>query len=313
MKHTTKPKHTLTEITLLSESEFMHLEARHKKRFEYPLHHHTEIELNFVENYSGLQRIIGDSVEDCLPQCELILVGPQLEHCWQEGPNFVETLTHEITIQFSPKIFDGSVFHNGHFHSLMHMLDNCQQGICFSPQAIEHVRPLLDEICLMQPGFYRFQLLMRILYELSQQTDYRLLASENFASSHNISESQRMERVVEYIHKHYTGVIRLEDLSNLVYMSPTSFSHFFQMRTHKSVSDFIIDERIGHACRLLIDTNQTVQEICYNSGFQNISNFNRQFLKRRGCTPCQYRANYEHVQTPPVLHQDTTEKHPKLI
>ena len=304
---------TLTEITLLSESEFIHLEVRHKEHFQYPLHRHTELELNFVENYHGLQRVIGDSVEPCQPQCELILVGPQLEHCWEEGADFEPRTTHEITIQFSPKIFDGSVFHNEHFHSLMHMIDDSHQGICFSPEAIAHVRPLLNELCNLSPGFYRFQLMMRMLYELSQQPDYRLLATETFSRNHTISDSERIERVVDYIHKNYTGIIRLDDLAKLAYMSPTSFSHFFQVRTHKSVSDFIIDERIGHACRLLADSTLSIQEICYDAGFQNISNFNRQFLKRRGCTPCQYRANYMRVKSTPVAPQSSSEKQPQLI
>lgn len=308
-----KTPHTLTEITLLNESEFLHLEVRHKQHFDYPLHHHTEIELNFVENYNGLRRVIGDSVETCQQGCELILIGPQLEHCWEEGPDFQPVDTHEITIQFSPKLFEGSVYTNEHFHSFVQMLMNCRQGICFGPKAITHVRPILDELAQMPPGFYRYQQLLKLLYELSLQDDYRLLATESFSRNETISDNQRIERVMEYIRGNYKNVIRLSTLAAIAYMSPTAFSHFFRLRTHKSVSDFILDERIGYATRLLVDTNQSVQEICYDSGFQNISNFNRQFLKRRGCTPGQYRANYKHIQTDLKPTADPSEKHPQLL
>lgn len=313
MKHASRnAQRTLTEITLLNQSEFLHLEVRHKQHFLYPLHHHTELELNFVEHYHGLRRVIGDSVEDCQAGQELVLIGPQLEHCWEEGPDFQPTDTREITIQFSPKLFEGSVYSNEHFHSFQRMLMNCRQGICFGPEAIEHVRPVLEELSQMQTGFYRYQQLLKLLYELSLQNDYRLLATESFSRNETISDNQRIERVVEYIRRNYKNVIRLEELANIAYMSPTAFSHFFSLRTHKSVSDFIIDERIGYASRLLVDTNQSIQEICYASGFQNMSNFNRQFLKRRGCTPGQYRKDYDHLKST-TPSPDPSEKHPQLL
>lgn len=288
---------TLTEITLLSDNEFLHLETRHKRRFGYPLHCHTEIELNFVEHYHGLRRVVGDSVEDCQGDCELVLIGPRLAHCWEEGERFEETDTYEVTMQFSPKLFDGVIFHNPHFRHIIAMLMRCRQGVCFGPEAIAHVRPLIDNLAHMEPGFYRLQRFMALLYELGEQTDYRLLATESFSMAHTINDNQRIEHVVNYIRQHYTEAIRLDDLARIAYMSPTAFSHFFKERTHKTVSDYLIDERIGHAIRLLVNSQQSVLEICYACGFQNVSNFNRQFRKRRGCTPVQYRAAYRHAQS----------------
>lgn len=298
---------TLTEITLLNENEFLHLETRNKTHFDYPLHKHAEIELNYIEHYHGLKRVIGDSVEICQGDSELVLIGSGLEHCWQESDTFSERNTYEMTIQFSPKLFDAGAFNNPHFGSLIQMLRNCRQGITFGPKAIAHVLPMLTEISQMQPGFYRFQKLLTILYELSLQSDYRLLATESFSRSRIFNDNQRIEHVVNYIHAHHTEPIRLELLAEIAYMSPTAFSHFFHLHTHKSVSDYIIDERIGHAIRLLVDTNMSILEICYASGFQNVSNFNRQFLKRRGCTPGRYRAGYKKVQTAHIDQLGNTE------
>ena len=288
---------TLTEITLLNDNEFIHLETRHKTRFEYPLHKHAEIELNYIEHYRGLRRVIGDSVEECLGDTELVLIGPGLEHCWEEGDHFVETETIEVTIQFSPKLFDGGPFNNPNLLGVTQLLRQSQQGISFGPQAIAGVRHIIYELSQMEPGFYRFQKMLTLLYELSRQTDYRALSTEAFTRKHVIDDNQRIEHVVNYIHAHYPQPIRLEKLADIAYMSPTAFSHFFRLRTHKTVSDFIIDERIGHAIRLLVNTNMSILEICYACGFQNVSNFNRQFQKRRNSTPSQYRTAYKKAQT----------------
>lgn len=286
-------KLTLTEITLLRENELLHLETRHKKHFDYPLHKHTEIELNYIRHYHGLRRVIGDSVEDCKGDRELVLVGPGLEHRWEENENFEPRDTYEVTIQFSAELFDGGPFKNSNFNGIVQMMRSCRQGISFGPKAISQAEPILEEMSQLEPGFHRFQKLMLLLYELSRTEDYRLLATESFSRQHTINDNQRIEAVVNYIQAHHTEPIRLEKLAEIAYMSPTAFSHFFRLRTHKSVSDYIIDERIGHAIRLLVDRNKNILEICYECGFQNVSNFNRQFLKRRNCTPSAYRAAYQ--------------------
>ena len=95
-----------------------------------------------------------------------------------------------------------------------------------------------------------------------------------------------------YINQHYTGEIRLSKLAEIAGMSEVAFSRFFKLRTGKSLTDYIIDIRLGHAARLLADSMQTVAEICYDCGFNNLSNFNRVFLKKKKCTPKEFRENY---------------------
>ena len=92
--------------------------------------------------------------------------------------------------------------------------------------------------------------------------------------------------------ENYRNEIRLQDLADIASMTPTAFSRFFKLRTNKSISEYIIDVRLGHAARLLADSTMAVVEICYRCGFNNISNFNRIFRKRKGCTPTEFRDNY---------------------
>ena len=143
-----------------------------------------------------------------------------------------------------------------------------------------------------QPGFYRMLALLEILYELSLQENYHLLASQSFANVKNKPESRRVRAVEEYIDKNFKNEIRLNTLADIAGMTPAAFSRFFRTRTGRTVSDYIIETRLGYASRQLVDTHVSVAEICYDCGFNNISNFNRIFKKKKGCSPTAFRSNY---------------------
>lgn len=106
------------------------------------------------------------------------------------------------------------------------------------------------------------------------------------------SDSRRVQKVQDYINDHYKEEIRLSKLADLVGMTSVSFSRFFKLRTGKNLSDFIIDIRLGFATRLLVDSTKSVAEICYECGFNNLSNFNRIFKKKKECSPKEFRDNY---------------------
>ena len=119
--------------------------------------------------------------------------------------------------------------------------------------------------------------------------DYRQLSSSAYAKIKGESDSRRILNVQDYIQQHYDEQIALSELARLANMSPAAFSRFFKLRTGKSVTDFIIDYRLGMVIRSLVDTNQSISEICYGCGFNNLSNFNRIFKKKKGCSPKEFR------------------------
>lgn len=310
MKAQTHIEETLTEITLLEANECLHLEDRHKQSFDYPLHKHQEFELNFVENGRGLRRTIGDSMED-VDDYDLVLIGGGLEHQWSNPDDFEPRPMHEVTIQFSADIFGSDLLSRQPFSSIQQMLHNAKRGICFSQEVIRQVHDSLKFLITEKPGFYRFNKFMEVLYILSQDTHGHLLASEEFSKAGTSSDSRRIQMATDFIKKHFKEDIHLADLSDLVCMTPTAFSKFFSLRTHKSVSDYIIDQRLGYASRQLIDSAQTVIEICYDSGFNNVSNFNRLFKKRKGLTPTEFRDNYQkHKMLPKTAEMNTNTSHP---
>jgi AraC-like DNA-binding protein len=127
---------------------------------------------------------------------------------------------------------------------------------------------------------------------LSKSNEYRTLATSSYAKVEAESDSRRVLKVKNFIAKNYMDEMRLATLADIAGMSPSSFSRFFKLRTGRNLSDYIIDMRLGYASRMLVDTSKGVAEICYDCGFNNLSNFNRIFKKKKGCSPSEFRENY---------------------
>ncbi|MBQ3439507.1 MAG: helix-turn-helix domain-containing protein [Bacteroidales bacterium] len=278
----------LQEITPLSEKDCFYVVERHKSEFLFPIHCHTEFELNFIENGAGVRRIVGDSVEE-IGGYELTLVaGERLEHAWEQG-NCRSADVREITIQFSRTLFPEELLARKQFRTIREMFQKAANGLTFSLKAIMKVYNLLDVLASEPDGFEQYQRLLQILYTLSNDEGARVLASSSFANMEHNVESRRVRKVQEYINAHYSEEIRLEDCAAMVGMSPSAFSRFFKQHTGRTLMDYIIDIRLGNAARLLVDTSEGISEISYACGFNNLSNFNRAFKARRGYTPRDFR------------------------
>ena len=141
-------------------------------------------------------------------------------------------------------------------------------------------------------GFYAVIQFMTILYELSHCSGARTLATSSFAKVEVESDSRRVLKVKNYIAKNYMDEIRLNTLADIAGMSPSAFSRFFKLHTGRNLSEYIIEMRLGYASRMLVDTAESVAEISFQSGFNNLSNFNRIFKKKKGCSPSEFRENY---------------------
>lgn len=284
--------HIIREITPLSDKDCFYIAERYKKEFTYPIHSHMEYELNFTEKASGVRRIVGDSVE-LIGDYDLVLItGKDLEHVWEQYECHSDQI-REITIQFSSDLFFKSFINKNQFDSIRKMLDMAQKGLCFPMSAILKVYHDLDTLASEKESFYAVIKFLTILYELSLCCDEaRTLSSSSFAKIGINSDSRRVQKVQDYINLHYKEEVRLTQLATLAGMTPVSFSRFFKLRTGKNLSDYIIDIRLGFAARLLVDSTESIAEICYECGFNNLSNFNRIFKKKKGCAPKEFRENY---------------------
>jgi AraC-like DNA-binding protein len=281
----------LTEITQLSDLDCFYIAERHKTEFTYPLHRHREFELNFIEHGAGVRRIVGDSIET-VGEYDLALIGAEnLEHVWENGICQSPDI-REITIQFAPDFLGDKILEKNQFDSIRKMLKAADHGLSFPLESIMRVYHYLDTLASEKDHFQQFLKFMSILNELSKG-EYKILASSSFAHSSRNQESRRVTKVKQYINDHYAEDLRLDNMAALVGMSPSAFSRFFKMRTGKSLSDYILDIRLGYAARMLVDSTKNISEICYESGFNNLSNFNRIFKSKRGSTPRDFRALYK--------------------
>lgn len=284
--------HSITEVTPLSENDCIYIVDRKKGEFTYPLHRHEDFELNFVENAAGCTRLVGDSIET-VGNYDLVLIGGgSLEHAWQQG-NCVSDDIREITIQFSSEVFSSGLLQRNQFNSIKKMFVDARCGLSFPMSVIMRVYPKLDKLCELTDSFHQFIHFLEILYELSLCHDARKLSNNTFAQAEQHSDSRRITKVVEYINNHLMEKVTLEELAEMAGMTPMAFSRFFKVRTGKNIVDFILDQRLGIASRLLVDTTQSIVEICYESGFNNVSNFNRIFKKRKKMTPKEFRTTYK--------------------
>jgi AraC-like DNA-binding protein len=282
--------HLLREITPLTQGDCFTLFSRVKTDFDFPLHYHEEFELNFIQNGKGAKRVIGDHIEE-IDDLELVLVGPNLPHGW-----FTHKLKgrqlHEITIQFHRDLFDDKFLQRHQMSFIRKMFEKSLRGILFSRETTEAITPRLVGLT-EKHGFDSVLELLSILHDLSTSRNIRTLSNTSFNNTDTISyNSRRVHVVMEHLNKNFHKEVSLSEVAKLIAMSDVAFSRFFKMRTGKTFVDTLNEVRLGHASRMLIDTTQSINEIAYRCGFNNMSNFNRIFKKKKKCTPKEFRLEY---------------------
>lgn len=277
------------EITPLKDTDVFVLLDSYNNGFDYPIHNHPEFELNLVMGCSGT-RIVGDSTELYYDQ-DLVLLGPYLFHKWDNDKANVQRdhPSRVITIQFRMDLFNSHFFQKNQFGKIRKLLQDVSRGIKFHGKTFEKASEMMIGLA-EDKGFLSIIEFLQLLNLLSNSQETTFLASEGFSPHAIPSKGNRIQIAYGYILKNFSKKsIKIGDVAALVNMSTSAFSHFFRKYTNKSFSQFLIDVRLGHACKLLLDTDQNIKQICYISGFNNVANFNRLFKKYRSCTPYEFR------------------------
>jgi len=288
-------KDIVREITPLTQNDCFTIFSRVKKNFNFPLHYHEEYELNLIINAKGAKRIVGDHVEE-IDELELVLVGPNLSHAWFTH-HCVSGEIKEITIQWHKDLFDEKFLRRNQLSFIRKMFELSSKGIQFSKDTIQNIYPRIETLN-QQSGFDSVMALINILHDLSTSRNLRTLSESSFNSEAQYNyNSRRIEKAFEYMNKNYDKQIALADLAKLVSMTEVSFSRFIKKRTGISFIDSLNEIRLGHASRILIDTTHSIAEVSYSCGFNNISNFNRLFKKKKSCTPKEFRENFAGTRT----------------
>ena len=280
------------------DTDALYIADRHKSEFSYPVHNHDVFELNFVENAAGVKRIVGDSNE-VIGDYDLVLItNPTLEHAWEQHECRSNDI-REITIQFN---FGAGIteadyfFGKTPFESIRHMMKEAQKGMAFPMSSIMKVYERLSGLSHITDRFTALMEFLNILHTLSLCTGARTLATTSYAKVNIEDDSRRILRVKKYISDNYMYELRLKSLADLANMSESAFCRFFKLHTGRRLSDYIIDIRLGYATRLLIDTTETIAEICFKCGYNNMSNFNRIFKRKKGCSPTEFRNSHHKIK-----------------
>jgi AraC-like DNA-binding protein len=279
----------IREITPLTQNDCFTIFSRVKREFSFPLHYHEELELNLIINARGARRIVGDHI-DTIDDLELVLVGPNLYHAWFTHQCSSEEI-REVTIQWHKDLFEEKLLRRNQLNFIRNMLERSQKGILFSREAATRLAPRILSLD-KKNGFDSVLELMSILHDLSISRNMRTLSDASFTNEHFTYNSRRIEKAFEYMNNNYDKPVTLGEVASVVNMTEVSFSRFIKKRTGNTFIDSLNEIRLGHASRMLIDTTHSIAEISYNCGFNNISNFNRIFKKKKTCTPKEFRENF---------------------
>ncbi|WDF81165.1 AraC family transcriptional regulator [Mucilaginibacter sp. KACC 22773] len=279
----------MRENTPLTAGDCFTVFAKVDNNFEGQLHYHDDYELHLVLNAKGAKRVVGGHI-DVIDDLELVMVGPGLYHGWFTNECKSQQIT-EIVIQFHKDLFDEKFLQRNQLSFLKGMLQRAPLGVLFSPKTILAVKNRLLALN-KQSGFTSVLELLSILHELSTSADMKTLSDPSFINQKFYHNSRRIEKVFEHMNSNYNRKVSLAEVARVVHMPEASFSRFIKKRTGKTFTDSLNEIRLGHATRMLIDSTTTVAEIAYECGFNNISNFNRIFKRKKQFTPNEFRSTY---------------------
>lgn len=265
---------------------------------EYPnflkvWHYHPEIELVVVLKSQGTC-FIGDGVEQ-FEENEIVLIGKNLPHMWlnddayfQENANLV---AKAIAIHFDRKCLGATFFETPEMIHLSELFDRAKFGVKFlkvDKKLIKDIQEMTESV-----GFDKTMAFLNILNKLAKHKTYKLLASQGYVNSLRNVENKTLDTIHAYIFNNFNKSITLEDVAKVANMNTSAFSRFFKRVNRKTFSRYLAEIRIGYACKLLLENKYNISGVCYESGFQNISNFNRQFKLIMNKTPSSYLKEYK--------------------
>jgi AraC-like DNA-binding protein len=260
--------------------------------FDCPYHIHPEVEILHILSGRGLL-VVGDHIGRFVPG-DLFLLGSGLPHMLCSDPISSEASepTHIRYAQFKQENFGTSFWEMPEQRSVSHLLAQSARGVRFDEESTARLLPTMDRLWETF-GARRLWNLMELLGEMAPATspshNATPLASLGYAPVVTHRDSERLNRAIQYMNSHLTKPLQLADVANEAGMSPQAFSRFFHKFMGIPFVEYVTSLRISLACRYLLETDKTIAAVCYACGFNNLSNFNRQFLRHKNTTPKEFK------------------------
>jgi AraC-like DNA-binding protein len=253
--------------------------------FGTPWHYHPEFELVLVERSAG-KRIIGTSISE-FKEGDLTFLGPNLPHIYKNPDEYYRNdpsfRANSVIIHFLEKSFGRDLLNLPQCKKIQRLFEQSVYGMDIYGKTKQIIIQKMKELVALN-GMARLIVLLEILNLLAETTEYELI-SPHGVISHNALDADRLDKVFEYVFSNFHGEISLEKVATIACMTPTSFCRYFKERTKRTFFDFLKDFRLNHAAKLLREGNLPVTQVSLESGYSNLSNFNRQFKQKYGLTP----------------------------
>jgi AraC-like DNA-binding protein len=256
-------------------------------------HYHREIELIYIIRGSGT-RFIGDRVDN-FKDDEMILIGSNVPHMMRTDQEYDQSQPDEVlVIHFLPEILN-FFLEMPENKAISTLFSNASHGINIYGDTLAEVKKLIYSIRFARNS-ERIIMLLQILNALATSKDTELVSHTSFGSTLNKSDENRLNKIYHYTLNNFAKEISLQQVADIVHLCPHSFCRYFRSRTKKRYSAFLMEIRLSHACKLLSETDYSISVVSYESGFMNLSNFNRHFKVLTGKTPLEYRKHFHTIR-----------------
>jgi AraC-like DNA-binding protein len=268
--------------------ESFHCEVVHGSGYNATWHFHPEYQLTLVLKSHG-HRLVGDNFTPLTPG-DLVLVGSNLPHVWQQDPAWSRGRhgVHAIIVRFLETCFGRDFLEIPEMEPVRRLLRRAARGLHVTGRTRSEVASRMQRLARSE-GLARVAELLGLLNVLARSPELLPIASAGFVPRLESTDQSRMERICRYVEEHLGDEIDRASVAAEAHLSEGAFSRFFKLRTGKTLPQYVNELRVGRACRLLADENAKITDIAMDCGFQNLANFNRRFREITGMAPRDYR------------------------
>lgn len=247
-------------------------------------HYHPEIEITLTLKGRG-KRFVGNDISN-YKEGDLVILGKNLPHCWLTRQH-----SKQIVILMPESFYSGSFIKHPEMKEIDLLFNKSTKGLSFHGETNEKATKKIHRLFGLK-GYSKLMALLDLLHYLSSSENYKLLTPIEYNPELNLLKSERIQKFYSYVLNNYLNDITLEDVSDQLNMTKTSLCRFLKDNTQKSYTTILNEIKISHACKKLIETDKQILEICYESGYNDITNFNRRFKEIMHIKPREYRKKF---------------------
>ncbi len=275
-----------------TQNQSLRVQIDHQPYFYDSFHYHPEIQISYIVEGSGT-RIIGNSVGR-FNKNELYLIGSNIPHIFKSDKNYYEDetfLSHAISFYFTENAFGEEFFNLPETKEINSLLKYSKKIVFYEGSTVTKLKDDFMEITETE-GFEKLQMFFKILHKISKLENQKFLSKTTYEQRNTEKYGKRINDIFDFVINNYEKSVSLDEAAEIANLSTTAFCRFFKERTRKSFTEFVNEVRIGEACKLLMNKDFNISQICYEVGFNNISNFNRKFKEITKLTPKEYRLTF---------------------